>query len=84
MSNETQQQSPSSMAVMLLKHPIGWKPKNAKGAVSISCRAVSRNRTKCTGLPMRVDVSRLEEAMGHEVHQCDVCGQRFKYIPPQK
>ncbi len=36
---------------------------------------------KCgKGVCFRVDVSRLEEGMGHEKFKCDKCGQCYKII----
>lgn len=39
---------------------------------------------KCKkGICFRVDVSRLEEGLGHEKFRCDHCGAMFKIIPKE-
>lgn len=46
------------------------------GAFRLSC-----SEKGCRGLMWRVDLSRLEEALGHEGYECDSCGVRIKTIP---
>lgn len=48
----------------------------ARGAVRVGC-----SDDKCRGIMWRVDLSRLEEALGHEGYRCDTCGARIKTIP---
>jgi hypothetical protein len=38
---------------------------------------------KCMGVMFRLTLSRLEEGLGHEGFQCDKCGRRVKYVPPE-
>jgi hypothetical protein len=48
---------------------------------SESARCQNRvNGKPCGGTCFKVDVSRLEEGMGHEKFRCDKCGQSWKLI----
>ncbi len=38
----------------------------------------------CAGVLMRVGLSRLEEGLGHEGFECDVCRRRVKYVPEKR
>lgn len=49
-----------------------------RGAVRVGCTAKD-----CRGLMWRIDLSRLEEALGHCGYQCDTCGLRIKTVPQQ-
>jgi len=44
--------------------------------VGIKC-----TQPKCGGLVVRVDLSRLEEGLGHEGFECRKCHRRVKYVP---
>ena len=33
------------------------------------------------GVLVRIDLSRLEEGLGHEGYRCDKCGYRIKRVP---
>lgn len=44
--------------------------------VGITC-----GQRKCKGVMMRIDLSRLEEGLGHEGFECDICHRRVKYVP---
>lgn len=42
-------------------------------------------KPRCSGAMWRLDLSRLEEGLGHEGFACDKCGLRVKYVPsPEK
>jgi hypothetical protein len=39
---------------------------------------------RCRGVMGRITLSRLEEGLGHEGFECDKCGRRVKYVPPER
>lgn len=47
-----------------------------RGAVRVGCCEKG-----CRGIMWRVDLSRLEESLGHCGYRCDTCGARVKTVP---
>lgn len=43
--------------------------------IAIKCKQCRR------GVMVRIHLSRIEEGLGHEGFQCDVCGEKAKYVP---
>lgn len=46
---------------------------------NVNCPACTKTER---GVLFRVDLSRLEEGLGHEGFECDRCRYRVKYVPP--
>lgn len=45
--------------------------------------AVKKRRTESRRFPLcfRVDASKAEDSLGHQVYQCELCGARYKLTP---
>lgn len=46
------------------------------GEVPVGCP-----KAKCKGVLFRVELSRLEEGLGHEGFRCETCGHTVKRVP---
>jgi hypothetical protein len=55
-----------------------------KPITNVACPACAKATPQRRGVLFRVDLSRLEEGLGHEGFQCDKCGHTVKYVPKDK
>ncbi len=55
--------------------------KRASNEVTSESVKVACDKNECKGVLWRVDLSRLEEGLGHEGYKCDVCKRTVKYVP---
>lgn len=52
--------------------------------VGVTCSAcVKAGRPRSASVMLRISLSRLEEGLGHEGFECNVCHTRVKYVPPE-
>lgn len=49
--------------------------------VGINCAKCCKVARRPPGVMVRINLSRLEEGLGHEGFQCGKCGERVKYVP---
>lgn len=47
--------------------------------VGINC-----GKSKCDGTMLRINLSRIEEGLGHEGFECSKCHRRAKFVPKEK
>ncbi len=52
-----------------------------KGRAVVGQVPLTKGGGTCNGVLSRITLSRLEEGLGHEGFQCDVCGRKVKYVP---
>lgn len=65
----------------VVRQPVGVNCGSGSGRV-VGSIPPAKGGGKCSGLMRRIDLSRLEEGLGHEGYECDKCGRRLKYIGP--
>lgn len=56
----------------------------SKPPKSASCPKCKGPPFRQGGVMFRVDLSRLEEGLGHEAWRCDKCGYVVKYVPKER
>lgn len=66
---------------IITRKPVGINCSSKKPAVVGALPASKGGPDKCPGVMFRVNLSRLEEGLGHEGFQCDKCGRKVKYVP---
>lgn len=49
-----------------------------KKPIGLAC---VKGKAHCRGFMSRINLSRLEEGLGHEGFQCTECGAKAKYVP---
>lgn len=67
--------------MVVVRQPVGVNCGSGSGRV-VGSVPPAKGGGKCRGLMRRIDLSRLEDGLGHEGFMCDACGRRLKYVPP--
>lgn len=67
---------------LIVREPVGVNCSSTKSGVAGMLPAAKGGPDACRGAMARIDASRLEEGLGHELFECDACHRRVKYVPP--
>ena len=65
----------------ITKKPVGINCSSTRPVVGSPLPAAPGGNPKCPGVMSRIDLSRLEEGLGHEGFECSSCHRRVKYVP---
>lgn len=71
---------PTKTRYIVVRKPVGV---NCNGLTVRGGIPSAAGGGKCGGVMMRKDLSRLEEGLGHEGFECNVCHRRVKYVPKE-
>ena len=55
-----------------------------KPVTNVNCPVCAKADPQRYGVLFRVDLSRLEEGLGHEGFQCNKCAHTIKFVPKNK
>ncbi len=66
--------------MIVVKKPVGLNCGSGRGRV-VGSVPPAPGGGKCSGIMHRIDLSRLEEGLGHEGFECCVCRRRVKRVP---
>lgn len=69
-------------ATTIVRTPVGVNC-SEKGRRVVGSVPPAKGGAECRGVMGRLTLSRMEEGLGHEGFQCDVCGRRVKYVPKE-
>jgi len=75
---------PTKTRYVVVNKPVGVNCSGKNLAVVGSILPAKGVTPECRGVMLRKDLSLLEEDLGHEGFECDVCHRRVKYVPPKE
>lgn len=67
----------------IVRKPVGINCSSTRPIAGNLLLAAPGGNPKCPGVMSRIDLSRLEEGLGHEGFECSSCHRRVKYVPPR-
>ena len=66
--------------MVIVREPVGVNCGSGLGRV-VGSIPPAKGGGKCNGIMRRINLSRMEDGLGHEGFECDRCSRRVKFVP---